>query len=45
MEGVFTKNVSGFLTVYAHQQILGATTKPGDGDGDGDESVKRNEPN
>ena len=27
MEGVFTKNVLGFLTVYAHRSIPGATTK------------------
>ena len=26
-EGVFTKNVSGFLIVYAYPKILGATTK------------------
>ena len=27
MVGVFTKTVFGFLTVYAHRIILGATTK------------------
>ena len=27
MAGVFTKNVSGILTVYAHGLILGAMTK------------------
>ena len=26
MAGVFAKNVFGFLTVYAHRQILGAMT-------------------
>ena len=26
MPGVFAKNVFGFLTVYAHRQILGAMT-------------------
>ena len=27
MVGVFTKTVFGFLTVYVHRIILGATTK------------------